>query len=296
MYKNCILLVLFASTFLQAQNYPPEWSANGWLFKAWNGSSLDSSYTLTYVQDTSATQGSFSQFFSSGGETEFLGNNYNLFNIYWRKSFAVTENPVSFLFDFQIKSIDSIENVHLTFTYGAHFSWGSENRINDIFEIGQWKTIQVNVINPPGNPFDLIEFQLGFQTSSAQAMHFEYLIDNLRLVYSDTTILIDDFGDGTTNINTTSNGLNVTQYFLSQNYPNPFNPNTIINFSIPKEEFVELVVYDVNGRTVKELVNGLISAGNHSVLFNASDVASGVYFYQLRAESYNSTKKLILLR
>jgi len=296
MVKNSLLLILFSFSFLQAQNYPPEWSANGWIFSGWNGNILDSSATLTYVQDSSATQGSFSQYFSSGGQTQMLGTNFYLFNIYWRKSFSETENPISFLFDFNVKDIDSINAVYLRFTYGNHFNWEVINWITDNFEISQWKNIQVNVNNPPGNQFNLIEFELGFQTSSLETMHFEYLIDNLRLVYSDTTILVDDFGDGTTNINTTSNQLNVTQYFLSQNYPNPFNPNTIINFSIPKEEFVKLVIYDVNGRTVKELVNGTKSTGDYSVLFDAFDLASGVYFYQLRTENYISTKKLILLR
>ena len=296
MYKYFLLLVLFSSIFLQAQNYPPEWSSNGWLFSGWNGSSIDSSTTLTFVQDSSATQGSFSQYFSSGGQTQMIGANSYLFNIYWRKTFPNTDIPISFLFDFKVKDIDSIDNVYSTFVYGYQFNWESGNWITNIFEIGQWNTIQIDVNNSPGNLFNLIEFELGFRTSISQTMHFEYLIDNLRLVYNDTTILLDDFGDGMTNIYDGFNLSVLNQYSLSQNYPNPFNPNTFINFSIPKEEFVELFVYDVTGRKIQELINGIRSAGSHSVLFNASDIASGVYFYQLKTESFNKINKLILLR
>ena len=296
MPKYALTLIIFYCSFLQGQVFPPEWSANGWNFSGWNGNSLDSSFTSTYVQDSSATQGSFSQYFSSGGQTQMVLNNSHLFNIYWRKSFSNTNNPISFLFDFQVKNINSIGNVFLEFDFGYQFGWGYSTGISDTFEFGQWKSIQIDIVNPPGNQFNFIEFSLGFIDSLSQTMHFEYLIDNLRLVYSDTTILLDDFGDGTTNVNTTSNELNITHYYLGQNYPNPFNPNTIINFSIPEAEYVELVVYDVNGKTVKELVNEYLSSGNHIVLFNASELASGVYFYQLKTEQYISTKKLILLR
>jgi hypothetical protein len=295
MVKQSLLLILFSLSLLQAQNSPAEWSANGWNFNGWNGNSLDSSATSTYIHDSSATHGTFSQYFSSGGQTQMLDTNFYLFNIYWKKVFLNTNVPISFLFDFKVIDINSIDAVYLTFIFGKHFNWYYSRGITENFEIGQWNNIEVNVVNPPGNQFNIIEFELGFQTTSSNIIHFEYLIDNLRLVYGDTTVLIDDFGDVLTNINETKNGQKVNQYLLSQNYPNPFNPSTIINFSIPKEEFVELVVYDVNGGIVKELVNGLLTVGNHSVSFNASDIASGVYFYQLRTKNFTSTKKLILL-
>jgi hypothetical protein len=297
MYKYFLLFVLFSCTILQAQNYPPEWSANGWLFSGWNGTNLDSSSTLSYVQDSSATQGSFSQYFSSGGQTQMLLNYYHLFSIYWSKSFLDTEIPISFLFDFKAKDIDSISAVYLQFTYGRHFNWAAANGIHDTLEMGQWNNVQVNaIINPPSNQFNFIEFELGFMTSSSTIMHFEYLIDNLRLVYSDTTILIDDFGDGMTNINTTSNGQNLNQYSISQNFPNPFNSNTVIQYSIPREDFVEIIVYDISGSIVKKLVNELKPAGNHSVLFKADNFASRIYFYQLKTSNFNKTKSLVLLR
>ncbi|MBK8984235.1 MAG: T9SS type A sorting domain-containing protein [Ignavibacteria bacterium] len=86
------------------------------------------------------------------------------------------------------------------------------------------------------------------------------------------------------------------QYELSQNYPNPFNPVTTINFSVPKASFVNLSVYNILGQKVAELVNEFVPVGTHKVSFNASEFSSGVFFYQLKAEGYTNTKKMLLIK
>jgi hypothetical protein len=86
------------------------------------------------------------------------------------------------------------------------------------------------------------------------------------------------------------------EFKLSQNYPNPFNPTTNIEFAIPQNGKVSLVVYDELGRTVANLVNGELAAGTHNVNFNASNLASGVYFYKLISGNFVSVKKLMLLK
>ncbi|MHB8579959.1 MAG: T9SS type A sorting domain-containing protein [Ignavibacteriaceae bacterium] len=87
-----------------------------------------------------------------------------------------------------------------------------------------------------------------------------------------------------------------TAYSLSQNYPNPFNPTTTIDFALPKSGNVKLGVYDILGREITMLVNGNLTAGNHSVNFNALNLASGIYFYKLQAGNFVSVKKLVLLK
>ena len=87
-----------------------------------------------------------------------------------------------------------------------------------------------------------------------------------------------------------------TSFLLEQNYPNPFNPATNIKFQIPSTSFVTLKVFDVLGREVATLVNEEKTAGTYSAQWNAGSVASGVYFYRLKAGEYVATKKLILLR
>ncbi len=85
-------------------------------------------------------------------------------------------------------------------------------------------------------------------------------------------------------------------YSLSQNYPNPFNPTTTIRFALPNAGDVSLAVYDILGRKVAELVHGNLTAGYHTVNFNASNLASGVYFYRIHAGDFVSVKKLMLLK
>lgn len=85
-------------------------------------------------------------------------------------------------------------------------------------------------------------------------------------------------------------------YTLSQNYPNPFNPSTSIEYNLPKASKVKLNVYNVLGQEVATLVNGTVTAGRHSVTFDASRLASGVYLYRIVADNYVSTMKMILLK
>ncbi|MHB9011475.1 MAG: choice-of-anchor Q domain-containing protein [Ignavibacteriaceae bacterium] len=86
------------------------------------------------------------------------------------------------------------------------------------------------------------------------------------------------------------------QFSLGQNYPNPFNPTTTISFSLPVDSKVELDVYNTIGQRVANLANGEMQAGYHNVEFNASRLASGIYFYRITAGSFNEVKKLILLK
>jgi hypothetical protein len=83
---------------------------------------------------------------------------------------------------------------------------------------------------------------------------------------------------------------------LSQNFPNPFNPNTIINFSIPKETQVNLAVYNILGEKVRDLKNEVMKSGYYNVEFNASGSASGIYLYRIKAGDYTHTKKMLLLK
>lgn len=85
-------------------------------------------------------------------------------------------------------------------------------------------------------------------------------------------------------------------YKLEQNYPNPFNPVTKINFAIPNPGNVKLLVYDVLGREVSVIVNEYKQAGNHSVVFDAENLASGIYFYSIEAGDFKDTKKMTLIK
>jgi hypothetical protein len=90
--------------------------------------------------------------------------------------------------------------------------------------------------------------------------------------------------------------ITVNDFELSQNYPNPFNPSTIISFNIPKDELVSLKVFDVMGNEVANVLNEQKSAGYYSIEFNASELASGTYFYKLQAGDKTEVRKMLLLK
>jgi len=85
-------------------------------------------------------------------------------------------------------------------------------------------------------------------------------------------------------------------YSLHQNYPNPFNPSTAIKFSLSIAEDVQIEVYNVAGQKVKTLLNQKMRAGTHKVEFNGSNLASGVYFYQIQAGQFQDVKKMVLIK
>jgi hypothetical protein len=97
-----------------------------------------------------------------------------------------------------------------------------------------------------------------------------------------------------------------SEHKLFQNYPNPFNPVTKINYELPKDGRVKLVIYDILGREIKTLVNELKQAGKYIVEFNGTQFASGVYFYRIQVEgqgsavaegrSYTAVKKMVLIK
>jgi hypothetical protein len=88
----------------------------------------------------------------------------------------------------------------------------------------------------------------------------------------------------------------VNGYALSQNYPNPFNPSTKISFELPSSGYTTLKVYDMLGTEVATLVQNELASGSHSVNFNASNLASGTYVYQLNVNGTRITNKMVLLK
>jgi hypothetical protein len=87
------------------------------------------------------------------------------------------------------------------------------------------------------------------------------------------------------------------EYALEQNYPNPFNPSTVVEFSLPEDVAnVKLSIYNALGEKVAELVNTSLTAGKYSYQWNAQNIATGMYIYELRTEKFVSIKKMLLLK
>jgi hypothetical protein len=91
------------------------------------------------------------------------------------------------------------------------------------------------------------------------------------------------------------------EYNLYNNYPNPFNSETILNYDLPDDIMVNIIIYDVLGRFVKEMVNNYQSAGHRSIGWDGTDdkgasVSAGIYFYSIQAGGFLQTKKMVLLK
>ena len=86
------------------------------------------------------------------------------------------------------------------------------------------------------------------------------------------------------------------EFSLSQNYPNPFNPMTTIKYSVSKNCYVSLQVYDLLGKEVATLFKGTCQVGNYDVSFDGSGLSNGVYFYQMKSDNFIETKKLVLIK
>ncbi|MFZ0389707.1 MAG: T9SS type A sorting domain-containing protein, partial [Calditrichia bacterium] len=85
-------------------------------------------------------------------------------------------------------------------------------------------------------------------------------------------------------------------FSLEQNYPNPFNPATLIRFSLPGKDLVTLKVYNLIGQEVATLLNEPLAAGEYEINFDGMSLASGIYFYELRAGEYQSIRRMTLLK
>ncbi len=86
------------------------------------------------------------------------------------------------------------------------------------------------------------------------------------------------------------------KFALMQNYPNPFNPSTKINYELPINGFVSLKIFDITGKEVAQLVNGVQQAGYYAVDFNAVSLSSGTYFYKLTSDKFSDVKKMVLVK
>ncbi len=146
----------------------------------------------------------------------------------------------------------------------------------------------------------LNEARYNFMTADIDGMLFVFggynsdqnVLKSIEVLYAAATTKIDE-----------ASSMNLLNEFeLKQNYPNPFNPITTIEYTLPasragvKGELVQLKIYNLLGREVTTLVNEIKQPGVHQVTFNASNLSSGIYYYQLMYASFIQTKKMILLK
>jgi Secretion system C-terminal sorting domain len=176
--------------------------------------------------------------------------------------------------------------------------------------------ISINPVNlPPDGVWKLISFPINPAdlTGTGDANVTLSGVTAFRILHNSTAnftgepvvgqLDVDDItAVAVTGVDGENPGLTPNEYSIEQNYPNPFNPSTIIKYSLPYESFVTLTIYNVLGKSIKELAAGIEHSGLHLINFNASGLSSGIYFYAIHAvstdkkSSFTSTRKMTLLK
>ncbi len=175
----------------------------------------------------------------------------------------------------------------------AAATWGDISNVNNdllVFKTSVPAAAPIFAVNSPGSFFWCNASDNGSTVITSGKRVHARTFGNGGEVYN---IFIDT---NDTPLGISGNNTTPTSFMLHQNYPNPFNPVTQINYDIPTEANIKITIYDALGREVKELVNKFQKSGKYSVIFNAAELTSGVYFYRLTAGEFSDTKKLVLVK
>jgi hypothetical protein len=143
---------------------------------------------------------------------------------------------------------------------------------------------------------NLWEKDLAFSTTDYPDGNYRIFVEVKDLFGNSTVDSMDvKFKNGNTNV-LNAHSIVPSKFELYQNYPNPFNASTTIRYSIPQSGHVKLVMYDIIGREISVLINQFQNKGFHSVGFNADNLASGMYIYEMKFGSVTQLKKMVLMR
>ena len=251
------------------------------LNKAVNGEFNDGTldWTLTtYATGASATWQIDSTSIISGRNsaavtiTQVTGTNWHIqlwqpITIYPKRKYKITFKAKAFSSKVIDLTLQEIASPYTTYLTKTHTLTTAVQTFTD--------SVSINVTD---------QAKLGFSLGSSGTG--QVWIDSVSIVESSPV---------TTGVAEKANG-NPGTFLLMQNYPNPFNPSTNISFSIPTKSLVSLKVFDLLGREVATLMSQEKPAGTYQATFDASKLSSGVYFYQLQADKFTETKKLLLLK
>jgi hypothetical protein len=285
-FSVLLVLVLLCATFLGAQNVP-NGGFEDWVDGEpvdWTTNNLTNFATITQTQD--AHSGTYAL---KGQALEIDNKNFgpNLLSGLDNLGIPVSQNyhKLSFYYKFDNGGNDRLicaviiadENFN---TLGSG-GWEQDENV-DFFALA---TITILYSDPGGTAAHAnIQFitldDLGSGQPSTDSW---FIIDDVEL-----SGVVSDVNEDET--------INPVEFNLSQNYPNPFNPSTTIYYALPEASNVTLKIFNTLGEEVSVLVNSVMEAGTHEVNFEASQLNSGIYFYQLRTGNFVETKKMMLLK
>jgi len=148
----------------------------------------------------------------------------------------------------------------------------------------------------PGERTYIFESDDTFLGCDTIYFHMKTIYDNYESPWSDIVFYTDHNGE-----QISSNAENPDKFELKQNFPNPFNPVTMISFNLPQSQYVLLRIFNIKGQVIRTLVDEHLPVGNYNIIWNGTDeasreVASGIYFYQIKTDKFKSSCKMTLIR
>ena len=176
----------------------------------------------------------------------------------------------------------------------------NEGDVIAAFADGECRGIAERMYFPFGDTYMYI-VQVYSNVESGEELTFKYYdSSNDEVVEYTESIVFNNFmnvGDGFNTLGLSREVLSIPEvYSLGAAYPNPFNPVTNFNYTMPNDGMVQVSVYDVNGRIVADLVNGYMKAGTHPVVWNASELSSGIYMLQMISGDFTTMQKVMLIK
>ncbi|MFC1508469.1 N-acetylmuramoyl-L-alanine amidase [Candidatus Omnitrophota bacterium] len=208
-----------------------------------------------------------------------------------------TASPYKFISGLHTPEIDGPEMVHTENGAVVRFNWSEVDRASHYRIMVSTSDVGFDIDN--GFPDTVLDIEFrhpGYDWNDAEegvryywavkASHTAGFVSN----YSDIHSFVAR--DGIVGVDAEKPLL----FKLAQNHPNPFNPLTIIDFTLEHEARVRLNVFNASGQIVATLVNGSLSGGSHTVVWNASGQSSGVYFYRIETDGFSETKRMLLLK
>ncbi len=161
---------------------------------------------------------------------------------------------------------------------------------------GQWDISEYIYILRNGTSTDHIVWQVRFTEPNSDQAITPGEGDAYALITNKPFSAFDEYALNSIVLKLDNDPDRMKDFFLGPNYPNPFNPVTNITYRLPLKSRVNLEVFDILGRKVRVLVNGIQTAGRHTVRFSGKELASGIYIYRLQAGEYSRTRRMLLLK
>ena len=239
----------------------------------------------TMFDNYSATAGTTQSLTSNQFPPVTASNKYLRFNYAYKFYQPTTTLSVDSLGVFT--SLDGgttwVRLITLKATNTPQLGYNSSTNLSTTGAIGN----NTEYMTPANNEWATKIFEIPVGTNKVQFTAYSRFGNNL---------FIDDVTAGVGTSTGSQISLTPDKYELAQNYPNPFNPSTKISYSVPKSGMVTMKIFDLTGREIASLVNGIKTAGVYTVDFNGANLASGVYFYRLEAVDFIDTKRMVLIK